>query len=252
MIDLELRFKVESIAEKIDFYSSLEKLDRSYNMYYQEFNHPYLDFLFGEAYANFHENEKAFFFFKRSASFGISSPKFHLEIYGSSIAYSLYYLISLYSYYKDVYPVVYKMIANCFIFLSLHIYYRRTNYYKSQIYRGYLLNSDCNNVVQFARNYCNDCGASINAMLSFFDFNTSEKLINNLGQNDVPSLPYKQEADECLLLIKEDPEYKEETKHFIEQSSKLQMIRFFNNCYESYREKTFDISFDEWNKIIHK
>lgn len=252
MFDEILESKADVIVEKINNCRDKESLDLVEEKYV-EIQHPHIGYRFGEKYIIFNQKQSSFKYLIHSASFCSEKSNFWLGTgYANSIGHSLFYLLTQYNYNSELNPILSKIFANAYIYLSVCIFNMKEKAYDSCRTRAKLISNfdiqSSNKIIQ--KYYSNNINLH-KEILSLGDYYLASigLLENNFIKDSDNCFRWSNENYDTLKKL---PEYELTEKMNLSNFANISLENsnfFFGNLLEAYKQNEFAINEYEWEKL---
>lgn len=252
MFNEELESKSDIVVNEINKAKNINDLE-FVNSNYATVQHPHIGYRFGEKYIIFKDKKSAFKHLIHSASFGLNNTNIWINTgYANSIGHSFYYLLTQYDYNSEYNPILSKIFANSYIFLSVCILSMKERAYDSARTRGKLIDNFHHIATEkIIADYNIDGTNFPKEMLSLGDYYLASIGLSKHGfDKDSANCLYW--ADENFRFLQNIPGYELSRKMNLSEiagASSEKSRTFFMNLLDAYKKNIFNLSTEEWNKI---
>jgi hypothetical protein len=252
MIDNNLENMSDMITDEINATYNLKTL-KEVDYKYETIAHPHVGYRFGERYLINNAKKAAFKHLIQSCSLGlVNTNKWINTGYANSIGHCFYYLLTQYKYEEKYNPILSKIFANSYMFLSVCVNNMMEEAYDSCRTRGML-------TVNFIH------PSSDEIFEEYFGLDISlERNVMSIGDYFLACIGLgkygkQKESDDCFKWANQlfrqikdsyyfDIEPNIELHEFVYFSQK-NSIKFANNLLKAYKLGVFNITDSEWSQI---
>lgn len=252
MIDKNLENLSDKITNEINASYNLKSL-KEVDFKYETIPHPHIGYRFGERYLINNDKKTAFKHLIQSSSLGLVNTNTWINTgYANSIGHCFYYLLTQYKYEEKYNPILSKIYANCYMFLTVCVINMKEEAYDSCRTRGMLTVNFIHPSSDKIFNKYNGLDISLERyVMSIGDYYLASLGLDKYGKHS--------KADDCIKWANQifmqiqdsyyfDIEPNIELHEFV-NISRNNSLKFANNLLAAYKSGIFNITEIEWNQI---
>ncbi len=252
MIDNNLENLSDKITKEINASYNLESL-KEVDLKYESIPHPHVGYRFGERYLINNDKKSAFKHLIQSCSLGLDNTNTWINTgYANSIGHSFYYLLTQYNYEEKYNPILSKIFANSYLFLSVCVINMQEEAYDSCRTRGKLTENFIHQSSDkiFDKYFGQPISLERNVMSIGDYFLASLGLVKYGKQNESDAC--MNWANQKFMQIKGSYYFHIEPNielyEFVDISQETS-LKFVNNLLKAYQSGIFNITQSEWYQI---
>ena len=254
MIDSNLENLSDKITNEINATFNLESL-KAVELKYNTIPHPHVGYRFGERFIINNDRKSAFKHLIQSCSLALENNNPWINTgYANSIGHCFYYLLTQYNYNQEHFPILKKIFANSYFFLSVCVINMQEEAYDSCRTRGKLttnFNHPASDSI-FLEYFGPPIALQRNVM-SIADYFLASLGLSKYGKENDSNICMNM-ANQKFLEIQNsyyfDLNPNIELYQFVDISQEISM-KFVNNLLPAYKSGIFNITTKEWDEIIN-